>query len=52
MILDEMKNQEIIKKIKEWLMLNIKSMNMSNELIEDNKLLLKYINDLQKKGKK
>ena len=47
-----MKNQEIIKKIKEWLMLNIKSMNMSNELIEDNKLLLKYINDLQKKGDK
>ena len=44
-----MKNQEIIKKIKEWLVLNIKSMNMSNELIEDNKLLLKYINDLQKK---
>ena len=33
-------------------MLNIKSMNMSNELIEDNKLLLKYINDLQKKGDK
>jgi len=47
-----MKNQEIIKKIKEWLILNIKSMNMSNELIEDNKLLLKYINDLQKKGDK
>lgn len=40
-----MKNQEIIKKIKEWLMLNIKSMNMSNELIEDNKLLLKAIKD-------
>ena len=47
-----MKNQEIIKKIKEWLILNIKSINMSNELIEDNKLLLKYINDLQKKGDK
>ena len=43
-----MENQEIIKKIKKWLILNIKSINMNNELIEDNKLLLKYINDLQK----
>jgi len=39
-------------KVREWLILNIRSMTMDDELIEDNKLLLKYINDLQKKGDK
>ena len=42
-----MKNKESIKKIKEWLMNNIKEYPMtinSIELIEDNKKLLDYIN--------
>ena len=42
-----MKDKELIKKIKEWLMDNIKEYPMtinSIELIEDNKKLLDYIN--------
>ena len=45
-------DKKVIKKVREWLILNIRSMTMDDELIEDNKLLLKYINDLQKKGDK
>ena len=43
-----MTNKELIKKIKEWLMNNIKEYPKtinSIELIEDNKKLLDYINN-------
>ena len=44
----KMTDKELIKKIKEWLMNNIKEYPMtinSIELIEDNKKLLNYINN-------
>ena len=49
-ILLEMKGQimtdkQIINKVREWLILNIRSMTMDDELIDDNKLLLKAIRD-------
>ena len=38
-----MTDKQVIKKVREWLILNIRSMTMDDELIEDNKLLLKAI---------
>lgn len=40
-----MTDKQVLKKVKEWLILNIRSMTMDDELIEDNKLLLKAIRD-------
>jgi hypothetical protein len=40
-----MTDKKVIKKVREWLILNIRSMTMDDELIEDNKLLLKAIRD-------
>ena len=40
-----MTDKQILKKVREWLILNIRSMTMDDELIEDNKLLLKAIRD-------
>jgi hypothetical protein len=41
-----MKDKEIIYKIREWLILNVRnSQNFNPELIEDNKLLLEAIRD-------
>ena len=40
-----MTDKQVINKVREWLILNIRSMNMDDELIEDNKLLLKAIKD-------
>tara|TARA_R100001480_G_scaffold11551_1_gene20182 strand:+ start:7 stop:159 length:153 start_codon:yes stop_codon:yes gene_type:complete len=40
-----MTDRQVINKVREWLILNIRSMNMDDELIEDNKLLLKAIKD-------
>ena len=38
-----MTDKQIVNKIREWLILNIRSMSMYDELIDDNKLLLKAI---------
>ena len=56
-ILLEMKGQimtdkQIINKVREWLILNIRSMTMDDELIEDNKLLLKAIRDWKNEKKR
>ena len=40
-----MTDKQIINKVREWLILNIRSMTLEEELIEDNKLLLKAIRD-------
>ena len=40
-----MTDKQIINKIREWLILNIRSMSMDDELIDDNKLLLKAIRE-------
>jgi hypothetical protein len=41
-----MTDKQVINKIREWLIINIRqSMCMNDELIEDNKLLLKAIKD-------
>ena len=40
-----MTDKQVINKVREWLILNIQSMTMDEELIEDNKLLLKAIRD-------
>ncbi len=40
-----MNDKQIINKVREWLILNIRSMTLEEELIEDNKLLLKAIRD-------
>ena len=40
-----MTDKQVINKVREWLILNIRSMTMDDELIEDNKLLLKAIRD-------
>ena len=41
-----MKDEPVIYKIREWLIINIRqSMCMGEELLEDNKLLLKAIRD-------
>lgn len=40
-----MTDKQILKKVREWLILNVRSMTMDDELIEDNKLLLKAIRD-------
>lgn len=40
-----MTDKQILKKVREWLILNIRSMTMDDELIEDNKLLLKAIRE-------
>ena len=40
-----MTDKQILKKVREWLILNIRSMTMDDELIDDNKLLLKAIRD-------
>ena len=55
-ILLEMKGQimtdkQIINKVREWLILNIRSMTMDDELIDDNKLLLKAIRDWKNEKK-
>jgi len=46
-----MTDKQIINKIREWLILNIRSMSMDDELIDDNKLLLKAIRDWKKERK-
>ena len=56
-ILLEMKGQimtdkQIINKVREWLILNIRSMTMDDELIDDNKLLLKAIRDWKNEKKR
>ena len=43
-----MTDKQVINKVREWLILNISSMTMNDELIEDNKLLLKAIRDWRK----
>jgi len=40
-----MTDKQILNKVREWLILNIRSMSMDDELIDDNKLLLKAIRD-------
>jgi len=40
-----MTDKEVINKVREWLILNIRSMTLDDELIDDNKLLLKAIRD-------
>ena len=40
-----MTDKQIINKVREWLILNIRSMTLEEELIEDNKLLLNAIKD-------
>ena len=40
-----MTDKQIVNKVREWLILNIRSMTMDDELIDDNKLLLKAIRD-------
>ena len=40
-----MTDKQVLKKVREWLILNIRSITMDDELIEDNKLLLKAIRD-------
>ena len=46
-----MTDKQIVNKIREWLILNIRSMSMDDELIDDNKLLLKAIRDWKKERK-
>jgi len=46
-----MTDKQIINKVREWLILNIRSMSMDDELIDDNKLLLKAIRDWKKERK-
>ena len=46
-----MTDKQIINKVREWLILNIRSMSMNDELIDDNKLLLKAIRDWKKERK-
>ena len=43
-----MTDKQIVNKVREWLILNIRSMTMDDELIDDNKLLLKAIRDWKK----
>jgi len=43
-----MTDKQIVNKIREWLILNIRSMTMDDELRDDNKLLLKAIRDWKK----
>ena len=45
-----MTDKQVINKVREWLILNIRSMTMDDELIEDNKLLLKAIRDWKQKS--
>jgi hypothetical protein len=40
-----MTDKQIVNKVREWLILNIRSMTMDDELIDDNKLLLKAIRE-------
>ena len=46
-----MTDKQIVNKIREWLILNIRSMSMDDELIDDNKLLLKAIRDWKNERK-
>ena len=46
-----MTDKQIVNKIREWLILNIRSMTMDDELIDDNKLLLKAIRDWKNERK-
>jgi len=46
-----MTDKQIINKVREWLILNIRSMTMDDELIDDNKLLLKAIRDWKNERK-
>jgi len=46
-----MTDKQIVNKVREWLILNIRSMSMDDELIDDNKLLLKAIRDWKKERK-
>tara|TARA_R100000734_G_C3246258_1_gene49278 strand:+ start:129 stop:278 length:150 start_codon:yes stop_codon:yes gene_type:complete len=46
-----MTDKQIINKVREWLILNIRSMTMDDELIDDNKLLLKAIRDWKNEKK-
>ena len=46
-----MTDKQIVNKIREWLILNIRSMSMDDELIDDNKLLLKAIREWKKERK-
>ena len=46
-----MTDKQVINKVREWLILNIRSMTMDDELIEDNKLLLKAIRDWKNEKK-
>ena len=46
-----MTDKQGINKVREWLIWNIRSMTMDDELIEDNKLLLKAIRDWKQERK-
>lgn len=46
-----MTDKQIVNKVREWLILNIRSMTMDDELIDDNKLLLKAIRDWKQERK-
>jgi len=46
-----MTDKQIINKVREWLILNIRSMTMDDELVDDNKLLLKAIRDWKNERK-
>ena len=46
-----MTDKQIVNKVREWLILNIRSMTMDDELIDDNKLLLKAIRDWKNERK-
>jgi hypothetical protein len=46
-----MTDKQILNKVREWLILNIRSMSMDDELIDDNKLLLKAIRDWKNERK-
>jgi len=46
-----MTDKQIVNKIREWLILNIRSMSMDDELIDDNKLLLKAIREWKQERK-
>jgi len=46
-----MTDKQIVNKVREWLILNIRSMTMDDELTDDNKLLLKAIRDWKKERK-
>jgi hypothetical protein len=46
-----MTDKQIVNKVREWLILNIRSMSMDDELIDDNKLLLKAIRDWKNERK-